>query len=185
MCRRGDGEHGRPHARDADVPAAPPRRTDPDHRLVEVRREEALRLPAGPHVARGARGRDGVGRAPVLLAAIDRSPARALARGALVESPAELRLHARRFLKCGPVVGFGRARTRPAGALTPPSQAIMRWATPRATRAAVTPPDRADSPSCPSCRGGSRGSRLERRSLLLTHGSPRARLDDTRVTAIR
>src|SRR5262245_1443716 len=96
-ARRRDGEHGRAHARDADLPAAPSRRTDPDHRLVEVRRNEALRLPARTHVARGARGRDGVGRAPVLLAAIDRSPTRALARRALVESPAELRLHARRL----------------------------------------------------------------------------------------
>src|SRR5262245_31408137 len=58
----------------------------------------------------GARGRDGVGRAPLLLAPVDRSPARGLTRGTLVESPAEHRLHARRSRECGAAVGSGRAR---------------------------------------------------------------------------
>ena len=79
---------------------------------LKVRRKEVLRLPACTHVARGARGRNGMGRAPLLFAPIDRSTARELARRALVESPAELRLHARRFLECGPIVGSSRARTR-------------------------------------------------------------------------
>src|SRR5262249_6547450 len=47
------------------------------------------------HVARRARSRDGVGRAALLFAAIDRPAARGLARGALVEPAAQPRLHAR------------------------------------------------------------------------------------------
>jgi len=53
-----------------------------------------------------------VGRAPLLLAAIDRPPTRGLARGGLVESPPERRLHARRSLERGTVVGSGRAPQR-------------------------------------------------------------------------
>ncbi len=91
-----------------DLPSPVCRRKDPDHRLVEVRRKETRRLRACPHVAGGARGRDRVGRAPLLLAEIDRPQARGLARGGLVESPPERGLHA---LERGTVVGSGRART--------------------------------------------------------------------------
>ena len=48
-CR--DREHGRADAWDSDFPPPERRRKDPDHRLVEVRREETLRLRARPHVA--------------------------------------------------------------------------------------------------------------------------------------
>ena len=95
----------------ADVPSPERRRTDPDHRLVEVRREETLCVRARAHVADGARGGDGVGRAPLLLAAIDRPPARGLARGSLVESAPERGLHARGSLERGTVVGSGRTRS--------------------------------------------------------------------------
>ena len=50
--RRRDGEHGRADAGHADVPALAGRGPDPDHRLVEVRRQETLCLRARPHVAR-------------------------------------------------------------------------------------------------------------------------------------
>src|SRR5262249_20377360 len=70
------------------------------------RRKEALRLPARADVAQRARGRDGVGRAPLLLATVDRPPARGLTGRALVESPAKRRLHARQSLQRGSLVGF-------------------------------------------------------------------------------
>src|SRR4029453_12845679 len=95
LRRRRAREHGRADARDADVPSHARGRPNPDHRLVEVRRQETLCLRAGPDVAGRARGWNGVGGAALLLAPLDRQTPVGIARRALVEPAAERGLHAR------------------------------------------------------------------------------------------
>src|SRR5262245_23401047 len=50
-----------------------------------------------------------MGSAPLLLAPIDRAPSRRVARGSLVESSAERRLHAGRIVERRTLMGSGRA----------------------------------------------------------------------------
>ena len=87
------------------------RRKNPDHRLVEVRREETLPSSSPPSCRRRS-SRQGRSGSRAAFTRRDRSSAgsRARARG-LVESPAERGLHARGSLERGAVVGSGRART--------------------------------------------------------------------------
>src|SRR5262249_49968189 len=81
---------------------------DPDDRLVQIRREETLCLPARTHVATRARGGGGMGRAPLLLDEIERPPPPGLPGGGLGESSPGRGLHAPRGLDLRAAVGSGR-----------------------------------------------------------------------------